>query len=166
MTTTIWRMDNGFLAVRDSAYDTQPDTATWTPLAQYDEILHPVIHKKLSDNVKNATWDAQAQTLTINGAIEIDGVWIQARLAELNTASANKETDSSERAALLQIADNALLQIASDLTAIENGKTAAQTATTLAQMRTIILGMLDVQAHTVNRQDREIRVLRALVRSG
>jgi hypothetical protein len=164
MTTSIWLMENGFFAVRDSTLDMQPDTATWQRIARYDEALHPVLHQKLSDNVKTAVW-ANGQ-LTIDSQVAIDSAWIQARQTELNTVTANKQADSSERAALLDLADAALTQIANDLTAIAQGKTAAQAATTLAQMRTIMLGMLDVQEHTVNRQQMIIKVERAIVRNG
>lgn len=84
MTTSLWLMDNGFFAVRDSAFDTQPDTANWTRLARYDETLHPVLHQRLSDNVKNAVWENGQ--LTIDGQAVIDSAWIAARQAELNTA--------------------------------------------------------------------------------
>lgn len=86
--------------------------------------------------------------------------------ATLTTEQQQRQTDSGERATLLQQADNALTQITNDLAAIAQGKTAATNATTLAQMRTVILGMLDVMEHTCTRQDREIRVLRAIVRNG
>jgi hypothetical protein len=84
MTTSLWLMDSGFLAVRDSAYDTQDDTATWQRIAVYDETAYPVIHQTLSDNVKNATW-ANGQ-LTINGQVVIDSAWIAARQAEITQA--------------------------------------------------------------------------------
>lgn len=86
--------------------------------------------------------------------------------ATLTTAQQTRAEDTNARTTLLSLAESALTQIASDRAAIANGKTAAQAATTLAQMRTVIVGMLDVMDNTCNRQDREIRALRAIIRNG
>jgi enamine deaminase RidA (YjgF/YER057c/UK114 family) len=164
MTTSLWLMDNGFFAVRDSAYDTQPDTTNWTRLARYDETLHPVPHQKLSDNVKNATW-ANGQ-LTIGGQVAIDSAWIAARQTELTQAVNNATEDTSARATLLQLAENALTQIAADRAAIASGKVALANAATFAAAKPIMNGMLDIEDNVCNRQERIIKALRALLRNG
>lgn len=119
-----------------------------------DRAARKVIDERIGGNV-----DITPDTPTLESALD-------AAIVTLTTEQANRATDTRERATLLDLAAAALTQIDNDKTAIANGKTAAQAATTLAQMRTILLGMLDIQGHTVNRQESEIKALRALIRSG
>lgn len=162
----LFLMDTGSFAVWDSDMDAQPDPVSWTRLARYNETEYPVLHQKLSDNVKNATWNAETRELTINGVVEVNSVWIDAAEAAITAAIADEQTDASERATLLQQAEAALNQIESDKAAVATGKTAAAAATTLAQMRQIVLGILDVKEHQLNREERVIKALRAIIRSG
>lgn len=136
MTTSLWLMDNGNFAVRDSIYDTQPDTATWTRLARYDETMYPVIHQKLCDNVKNATWNGTQ--LIIDGNVEIDGAWIVARQAELDTAQQiSTDTKSLRDYAVLAQAHSKTIKAL--FLAITNADVASDnTATRFAAIATII----------------------------
>lgn len=163
----LFLMDTGNLAVWDDfMMANQPDPANWTNIVTYDETAHPVLHQKLQDNVKRATWNAQTQELTINGVVEINAAWISAAEGAINTAVANKSTDASDRNTLLQQVATALNQLESDRAAVATGKTTATAATTLAQMRQVVLGMLDIKEHQLNREERVIRALRAIVRNG
>jgi hypothetical protein len=82
------------------------------------------------------------------------------------TQSENVATeDESERATLLSQYNAAITQIGNDQASIANGKTAMQGVPN-SVTRTVILGMLDVMEHIVNRDERELKALRAILRSG
>lgn len=158
--------ETGNLAVWGFTFDDQIPPETWSLIATYDEYEHPVLHQKLSDNVKNAAWNPVTRQLVINGEVVLNATWITAAENAVNAAIQNRATDNSERAVLLQQAEAALTQIATDRAAIASGKTALATATTLAQVKQIVNGMLDIDDNMLQQQARIIRVLRALVRSG
>jgi hypothetical protein len=86
--------------------------------------------------------------------------------AILTPAQQTATEDTSARANLLALAESALTQIAADRAAIAQGKVALATATTLGQVKPVMDGVLDRLDNVCNRQDREIRALRAMLRNG
>lgn len=89
-----FQMADGNFAAWDNSLDNQSAPLGWTLIATYDHTLYAVIHQQLSDNTKNATWNAVARTLTINSAIVIDGAWIDSEAARLATAVATVSAKS------------------------------------------------------------------------
>lgn len=77
----------------------------------------------------------------------------------------NKIEDASERANLLTQYNAALNQIANDVSDTETGKTSLQNAATLAQVRPIVDGMLTILQHQLNREERVLKALRAVLRN-
>lgn len=139
-------------------------------VARFDAIAYPEKYAAINSNSKFIHFIDGALVLDTHPVyvrqIVADEAWILARKAEVEAAEAEKVSDNDARAHILQQSAAALTQLENDLTAITNGKAAATAATTLAQFRTIILGMLDIQEHTCNRQQGEIKALRAMLRSG
>lgn len=145
-----------------------PEDGT-TRVARFDSNAYPIHYNRITNLVQFMRFTSGALVLedpVLGTSTVADSAWIAAREAEVAAKEAEKTADNDARVDLLIKADAALTQIANDLTAIANGKTAANAATTLAQFRTIILGMLDVQEHTCHREEKVIRVLRAGLRSG
>lgn len=139
-------------------------------VARFDAVAYPYEYAAINSSSKyihfvDGTLVLDTHPVYVRQVIA-DEAWILARKAEVEAAEAEKTDDNDARAHILQQSAAALIQIENDLTAITNGKTAATAATTLAHFRTIILGMLDVMEHTCNRQEGEIKVLRAMLRSG
>jgi hypothetical protein len=132
--------------------------------------LLPVQGSRFVDPFARKVFDERGTGIENLIDITPDTPTLEAALDSANAAMATQVAtateDTNERATLLQQAAAALTQIGNDLTAIGNGKTAATNATTLAQMRTVVLGMLDVLEHQCNRDEREIKALRAIIRNG
>lgn len=139
------------------------ETVMPQPVARFLLSGHEAILERLSDT-KAVRW--QNGELVIGAEVVASAAWIAAREAEIISTAQIENEDTSERAQLLTLAAAALAQIADDRLAIANGITAASAATTLSQMRTIILGMLTGMDNICQRQDREIRAIRAVIRSG
>lgn len=137
--------------------------------SRFDGSAYPLHYNRLSSLSKFIRLIDGALVLqdpVLGTSVVADAAWIAARQAEVEAAEAEKTDDTTARTDLLAQAAAALTQLENDLTAIANGKTAANAATTLAQFRTIILGMLDVQEHTCTRQRGVIKTLRAGLRNG
>lgn len=126
-------METGNFAVWGSDMGSEPDPVNWQRIARYNETLHPAIHQRLSDNVKNAVW-SNGQ-LVINGQVVLDSAWIQARQAELDTAASNKATDANERAAMLA-------QVSDVITQLESDRANWNTLTTILLLRPVLFRML------------------------
>ena len=166
MTTRYFQLASGTFAVWDSMMSGQAPKVGSTLITEYDETLYPVIHAQLNANTKTAIWNPILRTLTIDSVVVLDGAWIDAEANRLATLASNKTEDTSERAQLLSLAASALTQIANDRTAIATGKTALAAAATLAQVKPIVDGMLDRLDNICQRQERIVKALRAVIRSG
>jgi hypothetical protein len=165
MARLILRPDGG-LSVYPDAMDTLPLTVGDVQIVAYSEPTYAALHQQMSEASKLLTWNAVTRAVALDGQVIIDSAWIDARQTENNTAQQNQQTDTSERATLLQLAESALTQIANDRAAIVQGKIALANAATLAAVKPILDGMLDRMDNICNRQAMVIRVERAIVRSG
>lgn len=114
--------------------------------------------RKVYDETTPVT-DITPDTATLETALD------NANAAILNAANTQTE-DATERATLLTQYNAALTQIGNDLADVANGRTALGNATTLAQVKPIVDGMLVILQHQLNREERELKTLRAILRSG
>lgn len=162
----IFVQDNNTIAVWGDMFNAEPDPANWTRIARYIESGYAALHQQMSEDTTLLSWNATTQELSRNSVVIIDSAWIAARQAELTQAENVVTEDASERATLLSLYNAAMTQIGNDQTAITNGKTALVAATTLAQVKPIVDGMLTILEHIVNRDERELKALRAILRSG
>ncbi len=163
MIARIYARQNGTLAhVWDDDYGTPEENTTLA--ARFFIADYPAIYQQIADNVKAVLFTNG--NLMQGETVIVDSVWITARIAEITQAETIETTDLSEREQLLNLAEIAITNIASDRQAIATGLTALAAATTLAQVKPIVQGMLSIQDNTLNRQDRVIKALRAVLRSG
>lgn len=77
----------------------------------------------------------------------------------------NKIEDNANLSDLLSLYNAGLTQIANDQDDISTGKTALANATTLVQVKPIVDGMLDLMQRQLNREERTLKALRAVVRT-
>lgn len=164
MICSIYARQDGTIAhIDDGIFAITPDPDT-TLVIQFAIDSYPTEYQHIADNSKAAFWDGA--NLQIDNVVYLDSAWIAARQAELTQAGNDATEDSSARDTLLDLAASALTQIAADRAAIASGKTALANAATLAAVKPIVDGMLDRLDNVCNRQDREIRALRAVIRNG
>jgi hypothetical protein len=165
MARLILRVDGG-ISVYPDAMDTLPLTVGDVQIVAYSEPTYAALHQQMSEASKLLTWNAVTRAVALDGQVIIDSAWIDARQTENNTAQQNQQTDTSERATLLQLAESALTQIASDRAAIAQGKIALANAATFAAAKPIVNGMLDIEDNTLNRQEKLVKAVRAMLRNG
>lgn len=157
------RQDGTIAHIVDSSFAITPDADT-TLVIRFSIDAYPAEYQHIAANSTAAFWDGA--NLQIDNVVYLSSVWIAARQNELTTAAGIIVEDTSERATLLQLADGALTQIAADRAAIAQGKVALANAATLAAVKPIVNGMLDIDDNTLNRQEKIIKALRALIRNG
>lgn len=163
----IYAAPNG--TIRHIFTDTRPDSPDegTVRVVRFDIAAHSQAYNVISGMVKNVRHMNDSLVLLLpsgDTATIVDSAWIAARNAEVDAHETEQTNDVTARTQLLLTAMNALTQIDADRTAIATGRTAAQNASTLAQMRQIMLGMLDVMDNTCQRQAGVIKALRAEVR--
>lgn len=145
----VYARPNGTIAhVWDGDYGAPENGATL--VARFDFSTYRALYQQLADNVKALRYTNGAIVQGEN--VILSSAWIAARETELTTLANNQSADSSERATLLAQAAAALTQIANDKTALQN-------ALSVLDLKPILLNVL-------NRQEREIKALRAILRSG
>lgn len=139
-----------------------PDANT-TLVVQFDVDNYPTEHEAVNNQSDKLFWDGA--NLQLDSVIYLDATWIAARKAEIDNAVNVEIEDTTEKRELLNQYNAALTQIANDLTDVATGKAALPNAT-LAQTRQIVDGMLTILQHQLNREERTLNALRAILRSG
>lgn len=95
---------------------------------------------------------------------DLDAIIANHEPTELTLEQQAKIEDATERQNLLTQYNAALVQIANDVSDTETGETALQSATTLAQVKPIVAGMLTLFQHQLQREARMLKALRAVLR--
>lgn len=156
------RQDGTIAHIIDDTFPITPDANT-TRVIQFDADSYPTEYAHISANTKAAFWDGA--NLQIDSAVYVDAAWITARQNEISQAATIEAEDETERSNLLNQYNAALTQISNDLADVASGITAMQ-AQPNSVTKTVVLGMLTIQQHQLNREQRTLNALRAVLRSG
>lgn len=163
MIAQIYARNDGTIAhVADDSLPLTPDMSV-TLIIQFDATIYSTEYQHIADKSKGALWDGA--NLLIDGAVYLDALWIATRQAELTQAETIETEDTTERSTLLSQYNAAVTQIGNDLADVVAGQTAMQTQPN-SVTKSVILGVLTILQHQLNREERELKALRAILRSG